>query len=61
MKKICQLTTEPNSPWQNHSELVGGIVKRKVRNLMKSTNTPVVLWDYCWEYCEFFYWTGAIY
>ena len=48
--KIHQVTTEPYSPWQNHAELMGGIIKRKVRHLMKSTNTPVRLWDYCWEY-----------
>ena len=48
--KIHQVTTEPYSPWQNHAELMGGIVKRKVRHLMKTTNTPVRLWDYCWEY-----------
>lgn len=44
--KIRQLTTEPNSPWQNHAELVGGIVN-KVRHLIKTTNTPILLWDYC--------------
>ena len=47
---IYQVTTEPYSPWQNPSELSGGINKRKVRDLMKSTNTPIRLWDYCWEY-----------
>ena len=49
-RKIRQLTTEPHSPWQNHAELVGSIVQRKVHHLMKTINTLVVLWDYCWEY-----------
>ena len=46
--KIKQSRTEPHSPWQNPAELGGGIVKRKVRHLMKSKACPVVLWDYCW-------------
>ena len=49
-RKIRTKTTEPHSPWQNHCELAGGIVKRKVRNKMRLTMTPVRLWDYCWEY-----------
>jgi hypothetical protein len=49
--KIRQLTTEPHSPWQNPAELSGGIIKRKVRQMMRTTNTPIRLWDYCWEYC----------
>ena len=48
--KIRQTTTEPYSPWQNPAELAGGLIKRKVRYLMQSCATPVVLWDYCWEY-----------
>lgn len=48
--RIYQVTTEPDSPWQNHAELMGGIIKRKVRHRMRITNTPVRLWDYCWEY-----------
>ena len=47
--KIKQNTTEPHSPWQNPAELAGGIVKRKVRYMMKKTAAPVVLWDYCWS------------
>ena len=47
--KINQVTTEPHSPWQNPAELAGGIVKRKVRILMRKTNTPIRLFDYCWE------------
>ena len=44
------MTTEPHSPWQNIAELSGGIIMRKLRDLMKTTNSPVRLWDYCWEY-----------
>ena len=51
-KKIKMETTEPHSPWQNHSERIGGLIKRKVKNMMRSTNTPLRLWDYCWEYCS---------
>mmetsp|Transcript_10258 Transcript_10258/g.14493 ORF Transcript_10258/g.14493 Transcript_10258/m.14493 type:complete len:310 (+) Transcript_10258:634-1563(+) len=46
--EIFQTTTEPHSPWQNPSELSGGIIKRKVRQLMCSTNSPVRLCNYCW-------------
>ena len=42
-RKIRQMTTEPHSPWQNHAELVGGIIKRRVKNTMRRTNTPIVL------------------
>lgn len=48
--RIHMRTTEPHSPWQNPAEVAGGIIKRRVRRLMKYTNTPVVLWDYCWKY-----------
>ena len=48
--KIPMKKTEPDSPWQNPSELAGGILKRKVRRLMKQTGSPIRLWDYCWEY-----------
>ena len=47
---IYQVNTEPHSPWQNIAEKNGGLIKRKVKHLMQTTNTPVVLWDYCWEY-----------
>ena len=50
--QIIQRKTEPESPWQNPAELAGGIMKRKVRRIMKATSTPVRLWDYCWEYCS---------
>ena len=39
--KISQRITEPHSPWQNPAELSGGIVKRKVQNTMRKTNTPL--------------------
>ena len=48
--KIAQKTTEPDCPWQNFAEPNGGAIKRAVRHIMRSTNTPVRLWDYCWEY-----------
>ena len=48
--RIQQRKTEPHSPWQNHAELMGGNLKRKIRHRMRTTNTPVRLWDYCWEY-----------
>ena len=49
---IKQPIAEPHSPWQNPSELYGGIVKRKVRHLMKKKLTPLKLWDYCWEFAS---------
>ena len=48
--RIRQITTEPYTPWQNPAELSGGLVKRKMRHLMKTKLTPIVLWDYCWVY-----------
>lgn len=48
--KIHMQSTEPHSPWQNPAELSGGIIKRAVKTIMRKTNTPVRLWDYCWEY-----------
>ena len=55
-KKICQKHSiyrtwnEPYSPWQNLAEKAGGIIKARSRDMMRRTNTPVVLWDYCIEY-----------
>ena len=49
---VIMKATEPYSPWQNSAELAGGIIKRKVRRIMRTTNTPLVLWDFCWEYCS---------
>ena len=48
--KVPQRTTEPHCPWQNFAEPNGGAIKRVVRHLLRKTNTPVRLWDYCWEY-----------
>ena len=48
--EVTQKTTEPYCPWQNFAEPNGGAIKRAVRRLMRTTNTPVRLWDYCWEY-----------
>lgn len=47
---IYMAATEPYSPWQNPAELAGGIMKRRCKGIMRATNTPVVLWDYCLEY-----------
>ena len=55
-RKICQkhaiyrTWNEPYSPWQNLAEKAGGIIKARCRDMMRRTNTPVVLWDYCVEY-----------
>ena len=43
--------TEPHSPWQNRAEYSIGEVKSHARKLMQSTNTPVRLWCFCYEYC----------
>ena len=48
--KIHHRQTEPHTPWQNPTESIGGIIKRKVRANMRDTNTPIRLWDYCWDY-----------
>lgn len=55
-KKTCQkhaiyrTWNEPYSPWQNLAEKAGGIIKARCRDMMRRTNTPIVLWDYCVEY-----------
>ena len=55
-KQICQkhaiyrTWTEPHSPWQNLAEKAGGIIKARCRDMMRRSNTPIVLWDYCIEY-----------
>ena len=55
-KRICQkhaihrTWNEPYSPWQNLAEKAGGIIKSRCRDMMRRTNTPIVLWDYCVEY-----------
>ena len=47
---IYQSFTEPHSPWQNRAESAIGEVKRHARKIMQSTNTPVRLWCFCYEY-----------
>ena len=55
-KRTCQkhaiyrTWNEPYSPWQNLAEKAGGIIKARCRDMMRRTNTPVVLWGYCIEY-----------
>ena len=48
--RIYRTFTEPHSPWQNIAERAGGIIKSKTKDMMRRTNTPLVLWDYCTEY-----------
>ena len=48
--KIYRTYTEPHSPWQNMAERAGGIIKARAKDMMRRTNTPVILWDYCIEY-----------
>ena len=48
--KIFRTMNEPHSPWQNLAERTGGIIKSRARDMMRRTNTPLVLWDYCIEY-----------
>ena len=48
--KIYRTFTEPHTPWQNIAERSGGIIKAKTKDIMRRTNTPIVLWDYCVEY-----------
>ena len=47
---IYQTFTEPHSPWQNRAEPAIGEVKSYARRLMQSTNTPIRLWCFCYEY-----------
>ena len=42
--------TEPHSPWQNRAEFAIGEIKRYSRRLMQSTQTPIRLWCFCYEY-----------
>ena len=49
-QNIHMETTEPHLSWYYHSERIGGIVKCKVKRFMRSSNTPIRIWDYCWEY-----------
>ena len=47
---IYRTYNEPHSPWQNLAERTGGIIKSRTREMMRRTNTPLPLWDYCIEY-----------
>jgi len=55
-KEICKdanintTHTEPESPWQNRTEIKIRELKRHVRRFMARTNTPTVLWDFCCQY-----------
>jgi hypothetical protein len=40
---------EPHSPWANRAELYVGLFKKGIGNSLKSTDCPMVLWDYCVE------------
>jgi hypothetical protein len=47
---IKQTFTEPFSPFQNRAEVNIRELKKHVRQLMKRTNTPKRLWDFCASY-----------
>ena len=40
---------EQNTQWANHAELYVGLVKEAVRKDMRSSGSPLVLWDYAAE------------
>ena len=50
--KICKkfaikrTIAEPYSPWQNPAEKGVKLVKQKASQLMRSTATPLQMWDY---------------
>ena len=48
--EIHGTVSEPYSPWQNHAERYVGIIKRRARQIMSDTNTPVRLLDYVMKY-----------
>jgi hypothetical protein len=55
---IRQMQMEPNSPWQNRTELTIQEIKKGVRHLMQSHRVPNCLWDFCAVYvCELRYLT----
>jgi len=39
--------TEPNSPWKNRAESGIRKLKRHTRRMMRRSNSPLSLWDYC--------------
>ena len=47
---IPQTFTKPHSPWQNRAEPAIGEIKHYARRIMMSTNTPICLWCFCYEY-----------
>lgn len=49
--QIPQTWTEPYSPWQNKAEIGIKQLKSYAYLLMQSTNTPIRLWCFCFEYC----------
>ena len=51
--EIYHTMSEPYSPWQNLAENAIGVIKSKVRRIMRETNTPFRLIDYVFAYaCE---------
>ena len=54
-QELCRLAgtlirqIEPHSPWANRAELYVGLFKKGIGNSLKSTDCPMVLWDYCVE------------
>ena len=40
---------EENTPWANRAERYVGIMKSATRKDMKSSDSPIVFWDYCME------------
>ena len=41
---------EPNTPWANRAELYIQIFKDVIRNELRRSDCPLVLWDYCAEH-----------
>ena len=56
--KICKkfaikrTIAEPYSPWKNPAEKGVKLVKQKASQLMRSTATPLRLWDYAYQYAS---------
>ena len=40
---------ERGTPWSNKAELYIGIIKEAVRSDMREADSPIRLWDYCFE------------
>ena len=48
----CNVTIKPlerDTPWANRAELHIGIIKNRVREQLRKTHCPMVLWCYCVE------------